>query len=172
LKSKLFRKETVKDMKNLVERISNIDPNLKRKKSIIVKYGVCGIFYKYCCFCFSKNKDKHKLYEKGFEKVSYNLNVLTYIRKMHEIDLMKHLLFDEDQINLINFLSKPSVSLANKMDIYEDISKKRNTSMRKDEIDKIYSSYSKEILKTKYKDVDLKLINLFKNEMEHLVHES
>lgn len=39
---------------------------------------------------------------------------------MQEIDTMKYLLFNKEQLNLVNFISKPSVSLSNdNSDIYQ-----------------------------------------------------
>jgi hypothetical protein len=156
-------------MRNIVE--EEINKGRRNTKHRIVSYNICQLMCRYIYYSVSKKKNQYELYNKGYEKIAYNMNIMTYIRKMNETDLMKHLLFDRDQINLINFLSKPSISLGNKMDIFEDLSRRRNTNMKKEEIDNIFKSYSNEILKPKLKEADVKLMDLFKNEMELLIKE-
>ncbi len=72
-------------------------------KSLFAKVGCC-------------KKDKHFqnqeiLFEKGLERYLYNLDIFTYFTKTREIDILKHILLTSNQRALLDFLSKPSISL-------------------------------------------------------------
>lgn len=95
---------------------------------------------------------------------------MTYLRKMHEIDLLKYLLLEEYQIDLLNFISKPSVSLLHKSDIFESMSRKMNTDIDNTEVDNIFECYNTIKEKKNPKNIDIKLLRLFKNEVETLMN--
>jgi hypothetical protein len=65
-------------------------------------------------FCCSPNhlKFRKQIYNRGKEKLFYYLDILTLIKKFQEFDIVKSLIFNKDQINILNFLSKPIVSIA------------------------------------------------------------
>ena len=60
-----------------------------------------------------KSKDltiKTILYEKAKNKLENYFDVVSYISKMQEIDMLKYLLLNEKQMKMFEFLSKPSIS--------------------------------------------------------------
>ena len=65
-----------------------------------------------CCCRYSKLHLKNLLYQKALKKINYSLDVINYIKKMQEIDILKYLLLDKDQIKLFNFLTLPSMHLS------------------------------------------------------------
>ena len=73
---------------NLIKKDSpnnNLKNNLKQKMK--VKFNFCEMIIKLFCFCFLNNKlqSKRVLLEKGVEKLNYNMNILTYIKKNSDV---------------------------------------------------------------------------------------
>jgi hypothetical protein len=97
------------------------------------------------------------------------MNVLTYVKKIQEIDILKYLLLDENQLSLLNFLSKPSVSLMNNNMEYENLLQDFNVNIDKGEIDNLSSSYNAIISKEQQTSFDKKLIRMFTYEIDNLV---
>ena len=67
-----------------------------------------------CCKKDKHIKQKQILFEKGEERYLYNLDIFTYFTKMREIDLLKYILIPSDKKPIIDFLTKPSISLLSK----------------------------------------------------------
>ena len=59
--------------------------------------------------------------------MNYYLDVLTYVKKVQEIDILKYLLLDKDQVKMFNFLTKPTISMiySDSDDIYQNIQQNR-----------------------------------------------
>ena len=72
-------------------------------KSLFAKVG--------CCKKDKHFQNKEILFEKGLERYLYNLDIFTYFTKTREIDILKHILLTLNQRALLDFLSKPSISL-------------------------------------------------------------
>jgi hypothetical protein len=95
---------------------------------------------------------------------------------MQELDFLKLILLSKDQLKLLNFVSKPSVSLIHKDDYLNlsdnelDSSKSISSQdLNVSDIKKLFTVY-KNLLKKPNKDsIDKKLIFLFKNEMKQLI---
>ena len=93
---------------------------------------------------------------------------------MQEIDLFKYCLFDNEQLTILDYLSKPPFRIEkNKNNIYkyEDFEKTQKTlnSFEKNDIDNIYNSYNKIINKKNLSIRDLKLIKFMNAEIEYLI---
>ena len=67
-----------------------------------------------CCKKDKHIKQKQILFEKGEERYLYNLDIFTYFTRMREIDLLKYILIPSDKKPIIDFLTKPSISLLSK----------------------------------------------------------
>ncbi len=78
------------------------------------------IVYFFCC-CKRKNllMKKKILKEKAEEKFNVNLDIVTLIKKIQEIDIIKYLILDLDSLNLLNFICKPCISTTNELTNYE-----------------------------------------------------
>jgi hypothetical protein len=99
------------------------------------------------------------------------MDVLTYIKKMQEVDILKYLLLTPDQLDLFSFMTKPSVLIHEiKNDFYKDFEEeqKRSLSLNRDEIEKIFVAYRNILNKDIITIQDKKLINLFEAEVENL----
>ena len=91
---------------------------------------------------------------------------------MHEIDLFKYCLFDNDQIIILDYLSKPPLKTNNKKNIYiyEEFEKKQvgTKKIGMKEINQIYDSYKKILNKKHISFEDFKLIRLLNAESDYL----
>ena len=116
-----------------------------------------------CCSTKSFNTRK-ALYAKGLKKLSFQLDVLTYLKKMLQLELMSYVLLDYNMNQMIHCLSKPSISLNNTKDIFDyltlqyatDISKKE-----KEEVTKYVIYLNEKVNKT---FIEKKLIEIAKNQ--------
>jgi hypothetical protein len=72
----------------------------------------CDILFRILC-CRSLNK-KHKLFENAEKKFNHNLDLVTYMKKIQELDILKYLLLDKNTLELVKFISKPCVSMSTK----------------------------------------------------------
>ena len=90
---------------------------------------------------------------------------------MQEIDILKYLLFDKNQINLFNFLTKPSVSklYSDSDDIYQNIQKNRefHHEIQIEEVNDIIKSYDS--INGNNDDLNKKLLYLFNYEVDNLL---
>ena len=87
--------------------------------------------------------NKEIMFEKGLERYLYNLDIFTYFSKMREIEILKHILVSPNQKDLVNFLSKPSISLI--INDQESPLNLSNNSFRntEDGINSFYDSFKK-----------------------------
>ena len=79
------------------------------KKPII--FSCYDVILRSCCFISNNLKLKNELYEKALKKTNNYLDIVTYLKKMQEIDILKYLVLDKDQVKLFNFLTIPSISV-------------------------------------------------------------
>jgi hypothetical protein len=119
-KRKLLRKiSTI----NIEEFNRNIPPIKKRPLdfSLMEMVGIAVKFKQ-----STHLKIKGALYKIAVKKLNYYLDIFTHIKKMQEIDTLKFILLNKEQLNLFNFISKPSISIttnSNKELIMEELEK-------------------------------------------------
>lgn len=154
---------------------SNLFTNLElqnNKKIKPLKFSYCHLLV-YSVFCKScKNKSKKNiLFKKAEKKVKYYLDVLTYIKMMSELDLLKEIIFSDNQRYLLEFLAKPLLDdKGSRVDLkyYKRKSRKAFTIDNKG-IEELYKCYKK--VKTHENKLDensLRLIKKIDEEIEML----
>lgn len=153
------------------QEIGEDEEKIIKKSKKPLDFNLCEIILK-TLGCKTKSvKVKTEIHQKAADKYNYYMDIFTYIKKMQEIDLLKYLLLNKDQITLFNFLSKPSVSLLYGVsdDIYQDIEKNREVShkLKEDELEEIIKSYNK--LKQNNDSINKKLFYVFDYELDHLL---
>ncbi len=146
-------------------------PKSLKKAHIKMDFNVCQIILRYLCFCClnKKLRLKRELYDHGNMKFIKHMSIISFIRKMHEIDLIKDLILDEKQVALFNFVSKPSVSLLSKNEIIETLQDKFNTDFNKEEIDHLHDTFHKMAEYEIKSHMDTKLLLIVASEIDHLV---
>jgi len=125
------------------------------ENNIVIKNSLTEILFLFFCKCSkSKNvKIKNEMFEKGFKKINYHMNIFNYIKKMHDIEMLKNLMLNEEQIKIFNFLSIPSI-LENSL---ENI----DTNISEREIEDLYNSYNHICKKKGNSKINKKLIEAF-----------
>jgi hypothetical protein len=81
-----------------------------------VKYRIRDFLKKlykriFCCKEDAEVDAKLKLYEIAKQKMEQDLDILNILQTIYEVNKLKLVLLDQDQLNLFNTLSKPEVSL-------------------------------------------------------------
>lgn len=96
------------------------------------------------------------------------MNITSYLKKMHKIDLIKYLVLSEKQVDLFNFVSKPSVSLIGTNQLTESLIEKFNLKFNKDDIDKLFISFNDLLDVNNKSEIDNKLLKIVASEIDHL----
>lgn len=109
------RKENLKSepkKKKLKERIVSF---FKRKKDGNMQNKLHFSYWDYFSLIFdvfkSEKSFKHKLIRKAEKTYKEDLDIVGLVRKLHDLDKLKILLLDEDQLVIFNYLSKPLINL-------------------------------------------------------------
>ena len=164
--------------KQVIFKIDN--PTSKNDENIIkeaekdfAKIGVVSAVYTSFCYWSNKyQKRKFELLQKAENKIHYYLEVFNYIKGMQEIDLLKYCIFDQEQIELIDYLAKPPLK-TNKKEITAIYKEFENGQVSfgkigKKEIDKVYNAYNSIRNKDDITFEDLKLLRLINAEAQLL----
>jgi len=90
----------------------NIKKNLKKEK--IIRFSNWEIIYLNLCCRRIKNKKlkrKYELYKIGEEKLENMLEIYNLLEKLEEIEKLKVILLNKQQLGLFNFMSSEKISL-------------------------------------------------------------
>jgi hypothetical protein len=131
-----------------------------------------GIAYALVCCCMSpKKKWQLKNIEKVDEKLEFYMDILNYIKKMHDIDVMKYIMMNDDQLRLFNFLSQPSVIIGESESVgykmFENY-QKSNFEFSKEQLTLLFKSYENIVNKPQLTLTEKKLVALFDTEFENI----
>ena len=142
---------------------------LKMKKPII--FSCYDVILRSCCFISNNLKLKNELYEKALKKTNNYLDIVTYLKKMQEIDILKYLVLDKDQVKLFNFLTIPSISVnsIDSDDYHKNFLKTNVSNLKLDnmEIHELIKTYSS--IKNKNDELNHRLLKLFDHELDYLI---
>jgi hypothetical protein len=126
--------------------------------------------------CFKKQHRtlhlKDTLFEVSLKKLNYYMDVFTCIKKMQEIDILKHLIFSKDQLNLFNFVSKPSISLATGEEREQILNSLEKTyysyHLTRDQVGGLVKSYTNVCNNSNKSEIVKKLLSLYNFEVNQL----
>ena len=94
-------------------RIEEMRKRKRRKQKINYKFNIfevlCSSFF-YCCMP-ENLKRKHNINEKANSIIFNKLDLIQYVRNMILLDIMNNSMLDVNKKNVINFLSRPIISL-------------------------------------------------------------
>ncbi|KAL4486164.1 hypothetical protein ABPG72_012217 [Tetrahymena utriculariae] len=98
-------------------------------------------YLKSLLFCyFSKfYNNRKKIIDYSIQKLYLYIDIFNIINKLNEIEKLKRLILDEDQLNLFNYLPKPTISA--------DILSKYDFQQKRQEVDLIYQDTRPELQK-------------------------
>ena len=143
------------------------------------KVKISYLNYFFNCFGSVASKTAKKLLNKGLNQIDEVLDITFIMRKLIEIDLLKILFLNEDQINLFNYLPKPIISINSEIN-------KKNDNVNENYVDNLHEKFSKNLHHSRTKkeklaadsmqmimsknlksNVDQKLLNLLNFTKEH-----
>jgi hypothetical protein len=168
--SRSANKSNLNELKNLKEKSSTLNKRVQLSNFNLIVSQYC------CCFSSKRVKNNLKILEKGQEKISFYMNIIVYIKKMQELDILKFLVMNNDQLNIYNFLAGPSVILNDcNNNVYSNfVSVQNDVKMLYDQkkLNEVMRSY--DLLKTNQEmnEFNKKLLNLFVDEVEQLKKEN
>ena len=174
-KKEIYKRESIHHLK-LKQRQEAIyvDKTVEKiysKSKTALNFNCFEILFRKCCWKSKRLTLKNLLYKKANKKLSYYFDVYSYIRKMQEIDILKYLILDKNQVNLFNFLSRPTISklYSDSDDIYQNMLKTTefHNEIKNEEINEIVQSYN--ISMDKNDDVNKRLFYLFDYELDNLL---
>ena len=151
----------------------NKNKNFKNNFDLTLPFRIYELFLLFLCPCFGskKIKLKKKLFYTGQKRFYFQLDILTYLEKIQQIEIIHNILFNNKEKKMIRFLSKPAISLNNEDNDFKKISDKQyhpyNNQSQIDEIFKYYQYLDKKICKNNYEE---KLYILAKLHIEKLLN--
>ena len=162
-------KNNFKKANNYKQQIGKLKIN--KKEYICLDYNIFEILIQFLCPCISwrKLKEKNIMLQKGREKFFLHLDILSYLRKMQQLDLLCYTLLNPRELNMINFISKPSISLVNEIDLYQKILLKYNANISQKEINEFVDFVKILINKNKKTKVENNLLNIATEQLNNLI---
>ena len=88
---------------------------------------------------------------------------------MQQLDLLCYTLLNPRELNMINFISKPSISLVDEIDLYQKILLKYNANISQKEINEFVDFVKILINKNKKTKVENNLLNLATAQLNNFI---
>ena len=106
------------------------------------------------------------MYDYSYRSINHQLNIYFYLKIIQEIDVIKSLIFNTEQINLINFIAKPVIS-----NDFEEVNSGQIQQIFKNELDinNVLDNYKKILNINKLEEIDHKLIRILNYEFNNLI---
>jgi len=126
-------------------------------------------------FCCNFHSEKSDIYNKGEKRLVHYFDLVTYMKKMDEVDTLKYMLLDENSLRLMNFVSKPGISSeSNESDkknpfFNDDPENKFAEPNYVEELKLIHKSYLELKNKEQISDPERRIINLFEKQVKDIV---
>lgn len=130
----------------------------------------------FCCRCRSKSYNKKiHIFHNAETKFNHNLDLVTFMKKMQEIEILKYLILNKDTIHLMNFISKPSVCMSNtnigndeEYQLFFENMKNTNT-LNNQSIDNARAAFDNLMKKENLSDVEKRVLKLFKLQINEIL---
>lgn len=162
--------KTLKHLENGKEIACCKSPTSKiNEKEINVEFNLWEIICTVLCPCclWKSLKKKHALSKKGIEILFFKLDVLNYLKHMQLLDILNYSLLEPNEKIIVQFLSKPSISLANKKSIYKKIHSIYD--IDRQEADELFSAIKELYDKKDKNSFEKRLLKLTKGEICTLI---
>ena len=146
----------------------NKESNDNKEKDSDFSFNVFEIFcVTFCSRCIKgKLKLKHQLNEKANELLYYKLDIHAYLRNMFLFDIINQTIIDGKKKNIINFLSRPLISVHKKEKIEEEIFYQ---DYEESEFDKLYEGIVELAQKDDKEKREEKLMNLVNKSLKDFI---
>ena len=95
------------------------------------------------------------------------MNVLFYLKLIQEIEVIKTISFEYDQIGLINFISKPLITSEENLNLPKPKEIEKIFDIELD-LENVLDAYDKILQKKELNDMDHKLLKMLKVELDNI----
>ena len=145
----------------------------KDKKEIMLTYSIIELLFVFICPCLSweKLRLKNILLDKGRKKLYFQLDILTFLKNMQLLELLNYVILEKHENLILKILSKPSISLVNRMDIYEQLHMKYNVDITDKEMKEFYLCMRYLADKNNKTNQEERLFKIASVEMQNLLNE-
>ena len=149
-------------------RMEKLKQKKRRLRKINYKFNIFEVICSsFCNCCLPENLErKHNINEKANDIIFNKLDLVNYVRSMILLDKMNDIALDENKKNILNFLSRPIISLNidKKYKILQFYKNYRNT-----DFDRFYDSISQLVHASKRDNGENKLISFSNKGLKDLV---
>ena len=167
--NKDLNKSIIKRLNTFGKKEKKIKINLSNQNDLLFNYNIFEIIISLlspCCI-LGNLKVKNELNDKATNFLYDKLDIILYIRNMILFDIINEILLDENKNHIINFLSRPILTIDNKYDIERINIFYKN--YNEEEFDKFCDIYSK-LAKNPNKNTKIKkLIYLSREKLKKLM---
>ena len=142
----------------------------KENKNVRYNFNLIEIIVSLMCPCciFGNLKIKNDFNDKATEFLYNKLDIIIYIRNIILLDILNDILLDDDKKQIVNFLSRPLLSLDEKNQKEIDTEFFYQNYLEKD-FDLFYDRYLDLLDKSDKKNREKKLMNITKQKLEDLI---
>jgi hypothetical protein len=123
-----------------------------------------------CCSC-KKLNEKNILFDKGKKQLFFQLDILSYLRKAQQIELINYVLLEPGESIVLEFLSKPLISYSKHNNIYKKIALGYNKISESKEIVNFVKYYNYLFNKKNKSNIEKRLLNLSTTQIKSIVNE-
>ena len=100
------------------------------------------------------------------------MDILTYLKNMQLLELLNFILLDPKENIILKVLSKPSISLVNRIDIYDQLHLKYNVDINDEEMNQFYGAMKLLHDKKNRTSIEGRLFKIASIEMQNLFNSS
>ena len=152
----------------------NIITNKSKTEKITLQYSIIELLFVFVCPCceWKKLRMKNILLAKARKKLYFQLDILTYLKNMQLLELLNFILLDPKENIILKVLSKPSISLVNRIDIYDQLHLKYNVDINDEEMNQFYGAMKLLHDKKNRTSIEDRMFKIASIEMQNLFNSS
>ena len=147
---------------------NKISDNIIHHKTIKFSYNIFEALIALLFPCWIKGnlKIKANVSEKAYNILNQKLNVILYVRNMILLDIINNTIIDDKKRDILNFLSRPIISLNKNKNERQDIFYEN---LFENDFDKFYNSIYELSRKANKNDYEKRLVNYSKEQLKELI---
>ena len=115
-------------------------------------------------------KKKLNLSNKGKRNLFFQLDILTFIKNTQTLEILTYILLEPYQRTMLKFLSKPSISLVNKLNIMEHLTDNIYIDINDEELNEFCTMFKYLQNSNSKNNIEKRLFQLVNLEMNNLLN--
>lgn len=160
----------IKELENINKNYNKLNIDCLKNNEVQYKFNFFDIFiisFFSCCICNKKLNKKKIVYEKAQEIFYYQMNILCYLKNMQIISILNKIILNDEQRNLLKFLSKPIINLNGKIDNFDSFF---NEKIEKNEIEEFINDYKILLEKENKSNKEKRLFKLINDDLNNFIN--